>query len=98
MTASPNGTIIQQGIIDAAGVWWTINDVGQVAANGVGDASTGNVIAIAYVNGQIWQQNNALRWWYKTTNPTGTAWLPAGGTMSSPIAYPPSAPTDVTAS
>ena len=97
MTSSASGTVILQGIIDAAGLWWTINDVAHVAVNGVADTSTANVIAIAFVNDQIWQQNSALRWWYKTTNPTGAAWLPTGGTMQSPLSYPPGAPTSVTA-
>ncbi len=95
---SPSGTLIQQAIVDAAGVEWTINDAGEVTVNGVGDATTANVIAIAFVNGALWQQNNALRWWYKTTNPTGTAWLPAGGTLVSPLPALPGAPTAVTAS
>jgi hypothetical protein len=98
MTGSPSGTIVQQAIIDAAGVEWTINDMAQVAVNGVGDTSTANVIAIAFINNQVWQQNKSLMWWYKTTNPTGTAWLPPGGTPQSPLTFPPGAPTSVIAS
>lgn len=95
---TPSGTLIQQAIIDAAGVEWTINDAGEVAVNGVGDATTSNVIAIGYTGGQVWQQNSKLRWWYKTTNPTGASWLPQGGTLTSPFPSPPAAPTAVIAS
>jgi hypothetical protein len=94
--SSANNTLITQAIVDGANNLWTIN-AGQVAVNGVVDTSTAKVIAIAFVNNQLWQQNNTLRWWYKTTNPTGTAWLPKAGTMTSPLPTTPGAPTAVTA-
>lgn len=98
MTASANGTTIVQGIVDAGGTVWTINDAGQVALNGVGDKTTANVITLVYANGLLWQQSTTLMWWHKTTNPTGANWLPAGGSATGPIiATPPGAPTGVTA-
>ena len=57
---SPSGTVVLAGsggsIRDAAGNVWTITSGGQVAVNGVADASTGNVVEIAYVNGLVWQE------------------------------------------
>lgn len=95
--SSPNNSYILYALVDASGTVWTINDANQVAASGIGDITTSNVIQLAYVGGNIWQQNNTLRWWYKTTNPTGTTWLPKGGTMTSPLPTLPGAPTAVTA-
>jgi hypothetical protein len=43
-------------IVDASGNTWTITSAGQVAVNGQADTSTGNVIALAYVNGTVWQE------------------------------------------
>jgi hypothetical protein len=78
MTASPNNTVAlpdtlyQTNIItDAHGNQWTIAPNGQITINGVVDTPTGNVIELAYVNGQIWQENNQGLWWEKTTTAIG---------------------------
>lgn len=48
-----------------ATVWSLVQ--GQVAVNGAVDPTTSRVVAIAYVNGQLWQENADHNWWYKTT-------------------------------
>lgn len=69
-------------ISDASGNVWSIAG-GQVTLNGVADTSTGNVIELAYANGQVWQENTAHLWWSKTT--PADAWGPGAGTPSSPV-------------
>jgi hypothetical protein len=69
-------------ITDQSGNHWTIVD-GGVVVNGVADATTANVIQIAYVGGQIWQENSQDFWWYKTTPADG--WNGGYGIDSSPI-------------
>lgn len=84
-------------ITDTAGVAWAINAAEQITINGVIDTTTANVVMLVLINGQLWQQNKAGGWWYKTTNPTGKSWL-GGGTKVSPLsATAPGAPTGVTA-
>lgn len=82
--ASPNNTVVLAGstasIIDAGGNAYTIKS-GQVAVGGIADATTLNVIEIAYVNGLVWQENSAKLWWSRAT-PT-SSW--AGGTSTSPL-------------
>jgi beta-glucanase (GH16 family) len=71
---------------------WSINSAGQVVVNGTPDtAHTANVIELAYVSGQVWQENNQSLWWAKTL-PTD-AWAPAAGTTTSPLAGATQAPT-----
>ena len=86
-TASPNDTVVQAGssaaITDASGDDWGIDSAGQVTLNGVGDATTWNVIEIAYVNGTIWSENTSDLWWEKTS--TGAPWSPSSGTFTSPL-------------
>ena len=88
--ASANDTIVTvvanaatPSITDASGNMWSIAG-GQVTLNGVVDPTTANVIELAYVNGQIWQENADDLWWSKT-NPSDP-WGPTYGTPASPVA------------
>jgi hypothetical protein len=87
---SPNDTVVTAGsksvITDASGNTWGITSGGQVAVNGVVDAITANVVELAYVNGEIWQESSGNLWWGKTT--PGAAWAPTGGTATSPLPSP----------
>ena len=83
--ASPNPTVITPAsgsFTDNAGLRWTVTAGGQVAVNGVVDATTSNVIRMAWVNGVIWQENASLNWYSKTS--AGAAW--SAGTTTSPLA------------
>jgi hypothetical protein len=93
--ASPNNTTFITGIVDAEGNIWTINDAGLVCVNYVADKTTADVIQLAYVNGDVWQQNSNFLWWYKKT--PNSPWLPASGTSKSPLPTTPGAPTSVKA-
>ncbi len=83
--ASPNDTVVgfdlpgasnvATSITDADGNVWTITSGGQVAENGVADQTTSYVIALAYVNGEIFQENITNTWWGKTSS--STAWFGA---------------------
>lgn len=53
-------------IVDAGGEIWSIDVNKQVAVNGADDATTANVVALAFVDGKVWQQNDAGNWWSKT--------------------------------
>jgi hypothetical protein len=90
VTASPNDTVVYSppgvataAITDASGNTWAINATGQVTVNGTVDNTTGNVVELAYANGQIWQENTAGLWWSKSA-PTD-AWGPTYGTSANPI-------------
>ncbi|HET6609736.1 MAG TPA: hypothetical protein VFG62_23905, partial [Rhodopila sp.] len=89
-TPSPNDTMVLAGssgsVTDAGGNAWTITSGGQVAVNGTADMTTANVTELAYVNGNVWQENSANLWWSKTS-PTA-AWGPAAGTSTSPLPAP----------
>ncbi len=86
-TASPNDTGVTTGataaITDASGNTWTITSDGQAAVNGTADTTTANVVELAYVDGEMWQENTANLWWSKA-NPAAS-WSPANGTPSSPL-------------
>lgn len=69
-------------LTDQSGNRWSIVN-GQVVVNGAADPATANVIQIAYVGGQIWQQNSEGLWWHKTT--PGDDWSGDNGIASSPI-------------
>ncbi len=88
--ASANDTVVKAGaagtIVDASGNKWTITSAGQVAVNGTADTTTAKVIELAYVNGEVWQENASDLWWGKTS-PTA-AWSPAAGTSTSPLPAP----------
>lgn len=85
---SADNTLVVGGssLIDAGGHAWTISLDGRVATDGVADASTANVVALAWVGGVVWQQNLAGKW-YAAKDGT---WLP--GTMTSPLPQPPPVP------
>ena len=68
---------------DASGNAWSVTQ-GQVTLNGVADPTTANVSALAYVNGQIWQENTQHLWWSKTL--PADPWGPEAGTSKSPLA------------
>ena len=97
--ASANDTVVQAGssaaITDANGNAWSIDSAGQVALNGVGDATTWNVIELAYVNGTIWSENTSDLWWEKTS--LTAPWSPSSGTATSPLTAPSSSSISVTA-
>lgn len=67
---------------DASGNIWAIV-AGQVAVNGVADPTTANVVELAYVNGQVWQQNTQGLWWSKSA--PADAWDPPYGTPVNPV-------------
>ena len=69
-------------IVDASGNLWAIQN-GQVTVNGVADQSTRNVSELAYVNGQVWQENADGLWWSKSSPTDG--WNPPSGTSQSPV-------------
>lgn len=101
MSASPNNTSVTVAVVDSSGNIWSINAAGVVCVNYVADTTTKNVVGLAYVNGQVWQQawipaSSQLLWWYKTS--PKAAWLPTAGTSASPLPSIPSAPTGVQAS
>ncbi len=84
---APSGddTVVAAGsggnIIDANANQWTITAGGEVEFDGVADTLTANVIAIAYANGLVWQENASGFWWAKTGG-TGSydGWSPGPGT------------------
>jgi len=82
---SPDNTVItqaNQSIVDAYGTSWSIIG-GQVAANGLVDATTNGVTRLAYENGKIWQENTKMLWWSK--GKLSDTWGPPGGTSLSPV-------------
>jgi probable HAF family extracellular repeat protein len=85
---SASDTLLQYGggdIVDARKNQWTINSKGQVVENGVADTDTANVIALAYVNGLVWQENSSHTWWAKQPHAPGNydGWTSGPGTDSS---------------
>ena len=83
---SPDDAVITSGgsqpITDSSGNLWTIVN-GQVAINGAADATTSNVVKLAFVGGKIWHETGGNAWQDKAA-PTDS-WAPAGGTMVPPI-------------
>jgi len=82
---SPDNSIVSQPdqfLVDASGTTWTIVK-GQVAVNGIIDASTNRVTELAYETGTVWQENTDNLWWSK--NPATNTWDPPGGTATSPV-------------
>ena len=77
---SPSGFIK-----DANGNIWSINN-GRVNVNGFDDPTTGRVVALAYDNGRVWQENADKLWWSKAL-PTD-AWTPNAGTPTAPQSVP----------
>jgi ribosome-associated protein YbcJ (S4-like RNA binding protein) len=70
-------------ITDGSGNKWTITAGAQVAVNGVVDATTANVIELAYENKLVWQENSGHLWWSKAS--PSAVWGPTGGTATSPV-------------
>jgi len=82
-----------QTLTDNSGNVWGITG-GQVTVNGTVDATTANVIELAWKSGLMWQENNASLWWSKTS-PTAT-WSPTNGTTTGPFSTTPTpTPTPV---
>jgi len=83
--ASANNTVIQPGqtLTDASNNVWGIAPDGLVTVNGQEDPTTAGVVEMAYVNGQVWQENNDALWWEKSS-PTDI-WAPGPGTPNSPL-------------
>lgn len=85
LSASPNNSFILIGntspLIDSLGNQWTLTSGGQVANNGVIDATTSNVIEMAYVGTTIYQENASALWW----GWVGNTWTPPGGSAISPL-------------
>ena len=100
--ASPDNTVVvgavlsgiaKPGVTDANGDRYTITADHRVAVNGTVDPTTARVIALAYENGRVYQENADRRWWSKGS--AAEAWAPAYGTRHSPIP-PGSTPPTVT--
>lgn len=87
VTPSANDAVINAGstavIVDATGNKWTITAGAQVSVNGTADAATANVTELAYVNGQIWQENASKLWWGKAS--PAASWSPKAGSSTSPL-------------
>lgn len=86
-TQSPNNTVVTSvagSIVDAGGITWTITAGGQVAINGITDTSTSGVVELAYVNSVVWYEGAGNLWRRNVTAVAG-AWLPVGGTLTSPL-------------
>jgi Cellulase (glycosyl hydrolase family 5)/Ca-dependent carbohydrate-binding module xylan-binding len=84
-TPSPNDTVIKASsngsITDANGDVWTITNTGSVDMNGSPAGYSANVIELAYVNGNVWQENSSNLWWEWQNN----SWQPGAGTSQSPL-------------
>lgn len=88
-TASPNNIVISGAvgtITDNSGNTWAITTGGTVAKNGSAAGYSANVVELAFVNGEIWQENASHLWW----GWAGTGWTNGNGTATSPL---PATPT-----
>jgi hypothetical protein len=94
---SPNGTIVYPNdgtIIDAQGNTWTVNANAQVTENGQLAGYSAGVVALAYENRNIWQENDQHLWWDWNPSAPGnyTGWSQSAGTappsQSGVIVYP----------
>jgi hypothetical protein len=94
-TPSPNDDITLPGfgpLTDSSGNTYTITSAGTVDMNGAPLGYTANVIELAYVNGNIWQENNSGLWWEYTGNPSAP-WTGLG-TGTSPVPAEIASPND----
>lgn len=85
------------GIIDSNGNLWGISSDGRVTEAApatpdggsykpaVADLLTSNVIAMAYVNGVVWQENTSLLWYAKVGNVPGSYDGWAAGIKTGPL-------------
>ncbi len=69
---------------------WSITTGGQVAINGIADATTAKVIELAYVDGKIWQENSSQLWWGEAQ--PNASWSRQVGTPTSPLPAPSAPP------
>ncbi len=76
-------TTVGPVITDTAGNTWGLTSGGQVAINGTADTSTANVTELAYVGGDIFQENASNLWWGEA-NP-GDGWNINPGAAASPL-------------
>lgn len=89
-TASPDDSVIflqgsiSASVTDSLGNVWTIMN-GQVAENGLVDATTAGVVEMAYVAGDIWQENSAGVWWVQASGGGWTSPDGPDGTLSNPL-------------
>lgn len=86
LQVSANNTVLpvsdqNQSIVDAGGNTWSFIG-GQVSINGQPDPQTGHGQALAYENGEVWENADNL-WWAKSS--PSAPWLPAQGTPVSPV-------------
>ncbi|HWE31499.1 MAG TPA: cellulase family glycosylhydrolase [Polyangia bacterium] len=83
-TESPNDSVVTSvgpTLCDGAGNVWAIAGDGTITLNGGVAPYSANVIALAYVNGSIWQKNASQLWWQYV----GGGWAPVNGTSTSPL-------------
>jgi hypothetical protein len=82
-----NVTAVSDAIlVDGAHHLWGIDSHSIITVDGIEDASSSNVVQIAYVGGLIWQRN-ANNLWFSKTDPSAP-WLPVGGSATSPLPPP----------
>lgn len=93
LTSSPNGATIPlvSQIIDGSGNVWTISD-GVIFKNGQVAGYSANVTELYYLNGVVYQENNAQNWWswngsvwVDASNPTGGSAAGFGGSSPAGI-------------
>jgi hypothetical protein len=70
-------------IVDGAHHLWGIDARGVITVDAIEDATSANVVQLAYVGGLMWQRNGNNLWWSKTA--PSAAWLPVGGTATAPL-------------
>lgn len=56
-------TTVGPQLVDASGNTYSISSTGTILINGTSDPTTANVVELAYVNGNIWQLNQAGNWY-----------------------------------
>ena len=87
--ASPNDLVypgVGASVTDADDNVFTITPGGQVAVNGVADATTGRVDELAYYNGLVWQKNADNHWYSKSSAASGwVAWQNAAAPVPIPL-------------
>jgi mannan endo-1,4-beta-mannosidase len=95
--ASANLTTIAPAtgfFVDNSSNRWTITTGGQVAVNGVVDATTSNVVEMAWITAVIWYENSSGLWFSKTA--AAQPW--SAGTIVSPLANLPTITVNAIAS
>lgn len=70
-------------LVDAGHHVWGIDSHSIIVVDGIEDATSANVVQLAFVGGLMWQRNGNNLWWSKTS--PSAAWLPAGGTPNAPL-------------